>query len=342
MKILRIILYPFSLLYGLIIQLRNLFFDKGIFKVKKIDVPIISIGNIIAGGTGKTPVVEYVVKYLKSLGKHVAVISRGYKRETRGNLIVSDGKNIISDARACGDEPLQIAKKFFDAIVIVDENKYRAACVAKEKFNVDVIVIDDGFQYRWLYRDLDIVIVDSSRRKIDDYLLPTGYLREPISSLKRASFILYNQKNYGNSFKAYSIDIPAERIGYIAKSFVNIINGTKTGLDVFKNKNCTAFCGIGNPEAFKITLENVGLEVKSFLKYPDHHYYNGNEIEYLIERFIKDETDILVTTEKDSVRLLEYKNEFLEIPFYYLEIEVIFLTSEVRFLEIVNKSLKME
>ena len=206
MSLLKILLYPFSILYGFIIVIRNLFFDIGIFKTRKVNVPVISIGNITAGGTGKTPIVEYLTQYFLEQNHKVAVISRGYKRKTKGTVVVSDGKLLIYNASECGDEPLQIASKFPEAIIIVDENRYRAAKLAEEKFKCDIILMDDGFQHRNLHRDFDVVVIDVTKPPNKEGLLPSGFKREPLSSLKRADAIIFSRWNDSKKFEIDKFD----------------------------------------------------------------------------------------------------------------------------------------
>ena len=165
------LLLPFAWLYAVPITLRNTLFDRGVLKQRAVNVPVISVGNLTVGGTGKTPLVEYIVRYLLALGRRVGVVSRGYKRRSKGVVVVSDGRELRVDARDAGDEPMQIASAFPQAIVVVGERRFDAAQEAV-RLGAEVIVVDDGFQHRYLKRDLNIVVVDSTNDVTAEALLP--------------------------------------------------------------------------------------------------------------------------------------------------------------------------
>lgn len=331
MDFLKIPLFPFSLLYGLVISLRNLFFDIGIFESIKVNAPVISVGNLTAGGTGKTPLVEYILEFLLKQNKRAAVVSRGYKRTTRGTLVVSDGERLLSNAEACGDEPFQIARKFPNAIVIVDEQKSRSALLAVQKYNCNYIIVDDGFQHRKLYRDLDIVLVDASKPLNRELMLPAGLKREPIWNLKRADIIIYsNWKQKSDTLKNTSAKLTA-RTMLEARKLTGIQANDMLELEVLKNKTCVAFCGIGNPDSFERTLNELGLDVKIFKKYSDHYQYEAEDIEILKKEFEEQKTDFVITTEKDFSRLINMKAQINELPLYYLQVAVRFISGEEDF-----------
>lgn len=331
MVIFKILLFPFSLLYGLVIFFRNLFFDIGIFKTVKVNVPVISVGNITAGGTGKTPLVEYILDFLQKQNKRVAVVSRGYRRITKGTLVVSDSERLQGNIYACGDEPFQIARKFPNAIVIVDEQKSRAAQLAVQKFNCDFIIIDDGFQHRKLHRNLDIVVVDASKPLASEPMLPAGLKREQMWNLKRADFIVYsNWKQKSDTLKNTGVELTA-RTKLEPRKLVSIGSDDILDLEVIRNKTCFAFCGIGNPDSFGRTLNDLGLEVKFFKKYSDHYPYTVEDIEILKKEFKARKTDFVITTEKDFVRLINMKAQTTELPLYYLEVAVRFINGEEEF-----------
>ena len=191
MDIVRTVALPFSWLYGAVISLRNLFYDTGIFRIEEIDVPIISVGNLSTGGTGKTPFVEFLLRYLLGKDKIVAVLSRGYGRKTRGTVVIDQSTLAHCTAESVGDEPYQIARKFPGAIVIVDESRVRGARIAKEKYRVDAIILDDGFQHRALKRNLDIVMIDGKNPITEMAMLPAGLRREPLVALRRADLLIF-------------------------------------------------------------------------------------------------------------------------------------------------------
>lgn len=326
------------MVYGFIIVIRNLFFDIGIFKIHKVNVPVISIGNITAGGTGKTPIVEYLTQYFLEQNHKVAVISRGYKRKTKGTVVVSDGKLLIHNASECGDEPLQIASKFPEVIVIVDENRYRAAKLAEEKFNCDIILMDDGFQHRNLHRDFDVVVIDVTKPPNKEGLLPSGFKREPLSSLKRADAIIFSRWNDNKKFEIDKFDFCplTVKAQFLSKRLVNFRPGETLDLKSIKGKKVTAFCGIGNPNSFFKTLQEIGAELTAKRAFPDHNFYNQNDLYLIKHDFLDYKPEMIITTEKDTVRLLEIKDIILELPIYYLEIFTHIVEGEKEFLGIIN------
>ena len=174
-------------------MIRNWLFDIGILKSVDVGVPVISVGNITAGGTGKTPIVENIAKIFIEQGKKVAIVSRGFGRASRGTVVVSDGKNILAKAKDAGDEPLYLAQRFNSVIVVVDEQRVRGAQLAVTKYGAEIILLDDGFQHRYLKRDIDIVLMDSQNSPFVTSLLPAGYRREPLRSLQRANAIIWTK-----------------------------------------------------------------------------------------------------------------------------------------------------
>lgn len=340
MIILRLILSPFALVYTIIISIRNLLFDIGVFKTQKVNTNVISVGNISVGGTGKTPVVEYLIRYLQNYGLKVAVVSRGYKRKSKGLLIVSDGITINDDPIQSGDEPVQISKKFPEVIVIVSENKYEAAKLATEKFNANVILLDDGFQHRKLHRDFDIVIVDNSKPKLDYFPLPLGYAREPICSLKRADFILFSDNQNDNNLVNNYYDKPYALFTFLSTKFISIFDEKTILKEELCDKKCYAFCGIGKPDSFYKSLIKNEIVVKKFKKFPDHHIYSETEIDKIILDFTENDCDLLITTEKDAVKLSKFKMKFKNVPIYYLEIEAKIIQNENKFLNELDKLIK--
>jgi tetraacyldisaccharide 4'-kinase len=340
----KILLYPFSILFGLIIILRNLFFDIGFFKTHKVKVPVISVGNLTTGGTGKTPIVEFFTGYLLRQNKKVAVVSRGYKRSTKGTLVVSDGKLLMQNANECGDEPYQIASKYPDAIVIVDEDKYRSASLAAEKYSCDIILVDDGFQHRKLHRDFDIVVVDVTSPPFEGNLLPAGLRREPFSALKRADAIIYSRWNEEIKFD-YDVfaSVPLNaKVKFKPSRLISFNAGETLQLDSVVGKKCTAFCGIGNPDSFKRILQAMGLEIITNKVFPDHYLYKSKDINIIKREYSKNKSDLVITSEKDSMRLLNYKNELKDLPVFYIEITAQFIDGEKQILEEINQLITKE
>jgi len=188
----RFVLLPLSWLYGLVVRLRNRLFDSRVLKSAAADVPVISVGNLTAGGTGKTPLVEYIAGHFLTQGRKVGIVSRGYGRASRGVVVVSDGSSLRADARAGGDEPVQMARKYPAAAVVVGEKRVEAARCAIE-LGAEVLLLDDAFQHRYLRRDVDILVLDSRKDIREEPLLPSGLRREPLSSLRRADLVVMSR-----------------------------------------------------------------------------------------------------------------------------------------------------
>lgn len=301
-------LFPLALLYGAVIWLRNLFFDIGIFKTIDVGVPVISVGNLTAGGTGKTPIVKEIAALLTDSGKRVAVISRGYGRESSGTVVVSDGRNILTDTLSSGDEPMMIARSLPNVIVISDEDRVRGARKAIDEYFAEVIVLDDGFQHRRIKRTKDIVLMDAQQMPFDTMLLPAGYRREPMSSLQRADAVLVT-KSKGNEHAESLLN--DERLSSVqhrfSSSFVpsgirHFSGGVKQSLDILKGHSVILLCGIASPESFRNTVESCGAVVKEMFAFGDHHQFTKNELKAAVDSLHRNEADFILMTEKDAVR----------------------------------------
>ncbi len=307
MKIVTFSLLPLSWLYGLIIILRNYFYDNGIFRIDHVSIPVISVGNITVGGTGKTPMIEFITRYYIGQNKKVAVLSRGYKRTTRGFRVVSDGVNIQGTPATCGDEPYQIAKKFPRTIVLVDENRIRAAKIAVERYNPDVFLLDDGFQHRGIDRQLDFVLIDGAKIPAAIPLLPAGVRREPISALRRADIIILTRTSIVDKTLIKEINkhtqAPVASVDFQLKRFLGLLTGKEIKLSEIRGKSCVAFCGIGNPISFKQMLNELDITILDFKIYPDHHSYNQADLDIIQKTYEESKARYVITTEKDAVRL---------------------------------------
>lgn len=295
------LLAPLSWLYGAAVAVRNACYDRGILGSTPVGTPVISVGNIAAGGTGKTPVVEAVVGVLLGAGLKPAVLSRGYRRTTRGTLAVSDGTTLLADADASGDEPAQIARKFRGCAVAVDEDRVRGAKFLEARYRPDAIVLDDGFQHRSLARDLDIVVL-SGRTPA---LLPAGNGREPERSLRRAGLIVLNGD--GTVLPRAAAATPHVRMRYDVTRFVRraVASGDGTEIDATEvaRGGFVAFCGIGNPGAFRSTLAGRGLAPAAFIAFPDHRRYDAADLGAIASAARRAGAAYVLTTEKDAARL---------------------------------------
>ena len=308
-------------------------------------MPVVSVGNLTVGGTGKTPFVEYLVRYFLQQQKKVAVVSRGYKRRTRGTVVVSDGNAMYGNAVTAGDEPVQIAKKFPRIVVIVDERRARGAKHAIGQFGVDVIILDDGFQHRSLKRDMDIIMIDGEKSLRTMPLLPAGMRREPLSALRRADVVAVTRRsNSGNGIHAISqfLSSPYIEAQFKPTRVCRFITGQSIPLSEIYGKTCAAFCGIGNPQSFYDSLKNIGVKVVDVLTFSDHHFYKTSDWEMIEKRFADKHADILITTEKDAVRLRSGKTSEMTNAdaLHYLEIEAEIVEGEAVLHTLIDSMMK--
>ena len=272
-------------LYGSIVALRNRLFDREILRARRLQWPVISVGNISVGGAGKTPFVLMLGELLRESGVVIDVLSRGYGRATRGVLQVHPN----GSPEQFGDEPLLIASKL-RCPVIVGEDRYLAGLQAEERCALNpgnrVHLLDDGFQHRQLHRDLDIVLV--SREDLDDKVLPSGRLREPLTALKRADVVVVDK------------DFPAE---HVPSGNFQVWRAERT-LDIPElNVPVVAFCGIARPQRFFSGLRNRGIDVRQEIAFRDHHRYTQDDVQKLAAFRDQLHGSRLVTTEKDAMNL---------------------------------------
>jgi tetraacyldisaccharide 4'-kinase len=319
-----------SFLYRLAILLRNRLFDLGLLRQEKLPCKVISVGNITVGGTGKTPMVIYLANLLKNKGFRPAVLSRGYKGKAKAPInIVSDGKRLFMKPEDCGDEPVLIAKSLNGVPVLTGPKRVLTGRVAMEQYGADVLILDDAFQHRQLARDADIVLLDTGKPLGNGFILPAGPLREPSSSLKRADFIV--RTGADTVIAAVSSSKPEFRARHQAAAIVNGATGRDYPLENMRGCRVCAFAGIGSPESFRKTLTEVGAVVVAFLPFPDHHSYSREDIREIQKRAVEEKADMIVTTEKDGVKLSRF-HMFLE-KIDLLRVTMVFIPDEQQFIE---------
>ena len=333
MKLLRKILFPIGFIYWLITFIRNWLYDVGFFKSKSYDLPIIAIGNLSAGGTGKTPHTEYLIRLLKDNHK-VAVLSRGYKRSTKGFVLANEA---IS-AHELGDESYQIKAKFPDITVAVCEDRQTGIEKLISEINPDVILLDDAFQHRKVKAGFYVLLTAYDDLFADDYILPFGNLRESAMGKKRANLVIVtkcptvlSEQEQEKVKRKLKVKVPVffTSIAYDTEVF-GIENNIKVSEIISKEKVIVA--GIAKPKYF-IDYLNSGKD--KVLIYPDHHNFSNQEITEL-NSLAQDKT--IVTTEKDFVRL-NGKIKFDKL--FYLPIKVNFLNSENEFQTLISKNIKL-
>ncbi|MEX1275922.1 MAG: tetraacyldisaccharide 4'-kinase [Bacteroidota bacterium] len=343
----RLLLLPLSSLFGVGVALRNWFFDIGLLRTERAGVPVISVGNLSAGGVGKTPFVEFLARRLMQQGKKVAIVSRGYKREGSGMLVVSNGSVECAEAGLAGDEPAQLAAKLKGAVVIVDEQRARGAKAAREQFKVDVVLLDDGFQHRSLKRNLDLVLLPADEVERKRRLLPAGNYRESIAALRRCDGVVLTRCESREHFEKALValrtltDKPAMGVATRVTAVRRAQSNFSVDLNGLKGKKIVAFSGIGDAAAFEKTLHSLKWEVIRFLPYPDHHRYTVHDIGTIQKALKLAEADYLVTTEKDVFRLGAFGGTARELlnhaSLFFVEIEQVVLSGE----ELLNEWLKL-
>lgn len=314
----RAILYLFSLVYRLIVHLRNRLYDRQILTSCKLSCPVISVGNLTVGGTGKTPCVILLGQLLERLGFRPVVISRGYGGKSPGPInIVSDGKNILLDARDAGDEPLLIARTLPGVPVITGARRALTGQAAIDRFGAQVLICDDAFQHRQIVRDIDIVLLDAAKPLGNGHLLPRGELRESIEGLRRADCLILTRCDNACPLHpdiakiVEATGVPVFRATHRFRDMVRLSDNETWPQDDLSGKKVCAFSGIARPESFRKLLHEAGAEILSFIDFPDHYAYDHRDLEDL-ERFFRTlAADYWVTTEKDAMRLAGHP-EFLK------------------------------
>src|SRR5438067_10071661 len=342
--LLRSFLYLLSLIYERLVQFRLFLYRKRIFRERALGCLVISIGNLTVGGTGKTPIVEKFARALQKGGRHVAILSRGYKSvpgpSKRGLLaklcgdnpdpprVVSDGRALLLDSLTAGDEPYMLAHNLKNVAVLVDKDRVKSGLFAIEKMNADTLLLDDGLQYLHLKHRLDIVLVDRQAPFGNEFLLPRGTLREPPHNLRRASYIFIT-KSTGESneqlierIRRYNRTAEIIECAHKPLYLQNVFTGQRLPLERLCGAFIGSICGTTAPESFEGALKKIGAHVNLAKRYIDHHYYTEAELTTFINRCIRRDLAMIVTTEKDSVRMPRLPEADLKVPIYFLRVEI--------------------
>ncbi len=303
----RNILLPFSALYGGGVAVRNYGYDSGILRAKKLPVPVVSVGNISVGGSGKTPFVMLLVEKLLASGKKPAVLSRGYKRLTEKLVIACPDRGSEADVRMLGDEPALISANFPEVPVAVLADRHRAGLAVLERFGADVFILDDGLQNRELHRDLDFVLMKQSLYDLEDSYLPAGNLRDSKRRIRQADLIVLTAHsvfpaagNYAERLSKYS-GAPVAGVSFVVSDLLDHA-GVHHSLDMLHNKEVVAVCGIANPQQFFDGAGLLGGNVVSRKSFRDHHWYDEYDIDEIFEG---NEDIVAITTAKDAVRIFQ-------------------------------------
>ena len=303
-KLLLFGLIPLAWLYSFILRLRALLFQAGIMKTLRLPRPVVSIGNITVGGTGKTPTTAYIARLLLEQGYKVAVISRGYGGALEGQTsIVSDGATIMMSARECGDEPYLLASTLPGLMVVIGTDRNAAGLMAMQQLSPDIFLLDDGFQHLRLHRDLNILLLDYSLPFGNGWTLPAGMLREPTSSVLRSDLVVFTRTPEEAVNPIGTQGIPVCLARHTLTDLLPLLGGAPLSFSDCRGKKMVACAGIADPEAFFTALRKQGLQLVQTFAYPDHVDYDTQRCAELAEALQANGSDVLVTTEKDGVKL---------------------------------------
>jgi len=328
----KLILSIGSVFYGLAINLRNFLYFIRILPTTKLDRIVIAIGNLTTGGTGKTPITADLAKMLVKTNKKIAILSRGYggSLDSKEVHLISDGEKVFYNAKEAGDEPYWMASNIKNVFVITCKDRVKAAKWAIKEFDIDIFILDDGYQYRPLERDLNILLIDGHKKFGNNMLLPAGPLREPISEIKRANkIIVVNKIPYSHSSikncRAYSrylikkYDIETFGCSTVATGVYNVTQN----IPVLDLKKVYAFTGIAQPEFFFSALEVHQHQLVKKVEFDDHYAYTPKDLLKIINEAKIAGADIIVTTEKDMVKIKPFIDKMtLDIPFYVLKLSI--------------------
>jgi tetraacyldisaccharide 4'-kinase len=314
-------LAPLSVLYGLVVRIRNACYRAGILHTEKLGVPVVSVGNLTTGGTGKTPLVAWIAGELAAAGFKVCVLSRGYGRKNSGmRVVASDGKTVLSDVTQTGDEPYLLAESLQGkAAVVCDADRLSAGKWAVANLSSDVFVLDDAFQHQRLARQLNILTIDARNPWGNGWLLPAGILREPLAELARADCIVITRADVTGA-EALPQQIDKLRPG--VPTFLSVMKlkePAAEGFDPSKTLRIAAFCAIGNPASFFSSLRETGYDLVYTRSFRDHYEYTQTDVDAIMREAQAQGAQALCTTSKDAVKIRSLN---VGLPCYVAEMEI--------------------
>jgi len=298
--------------YGVVARLRALLYDWGWFTQRRLPVPVLSVGNLTLGGTGKTPVVIVLADWLLEQGKRVAILSRGYRRtSTDPYLLVSNGERLLVGPNEAGDEPFLMAQRCPKAIVAVGADRYQLGGWVLNRFPVDCLVLDDGFQHLGLYRDVNLLLVDATDAEGLAALVPAGRLREPLQAAARATAIMVTRADVPAQVTEICHRLQATlgsmpdpiQVVFRPESLVSVVTGASQLLSWSKGKTALLCSGVGHAGSFRSLVERLGIKILEEVVYADHHAYTSQDVEQLNARATELQAELVVTTEKDACKL---------------------------------------
>ena len=346
------VLKGLSYLFLTVVSIRYFLYRTGLLRRYPLGTQVISIGNVTAGGTGKTPVTEIFARTLAAEGRKVAILSRGYRRKEapwwqrlftqviEKPLVVSDGRRVLLDSATGGDEPYMLASNLPGVAVVVDRNRVKAGRYAVNRLGCDTLILDDGFQYQKLKHSIEVVLVDSTNPFGNGNLLPRGILRGPVRNLKRAD-IIFLTKCRGDvsavkeEIRRYNTTAEIVECNHTPKVMKDVWSREEFPLDWLRDKTVCTLSGIASPKGFENSLRHLGAKVVWCERYADHHRYDASEVLYALNRTADMGADALVTTEKDAVRFPRL--ETAPVKCLYLRIAIEILVGGESFTQLINR-----
>ena len=341
-----------SCLFGAVVAFRYFLYRTGLKRRYPLGIQVISIGNVTAGGTGKTPVTEIFARTLAEEGRKVAILSRGYRRKEAPwwqrlftqvidpPLVVSDGKRVLLDSETGGDEPYMLASNLPGVAVVVDRDRVKAGRYAAKRLGCDTLILDDGFQYQKLKHSIEVVLVDATNPFGNGNMLPRGILREPARHLKRADIIFLTKcrgdvSGVVEEVRKYNRTAEIVECTHAPKVLKDVWSREEYPLSWLDGKTCCTLSGIASPKGFENSLRHLGAKVVWCERYADHHRYDSSEILYALNRTADMGADALVTTEKDAVRFPRF--ETTPVRCLYMRIAIEILKGGENFRQIINR-----
>ena len=295
--------------YRGLLEVRERLYGWGVLRSRRLPCPVVSIGNLTLGGSGKTPAALLAVKTLQELGVLPGMVSRGYGRRSRGIQVVADGRGLRTDPQGAGDEPFLLACRLPGVPVVVGENRYEAGRYCLENFGVGALVLDDAFQHRTLEKDLEVVLVAGQSPWGNGHLFPRGPLREPVSALGRAHLVVVvggdaeGRARVEEAVGRHNPKAPVVAADYQPLECWQVRDTTPRAPDALKGRRLLGFAGIARPGSFGRTVERLGVSLAGLVEFPDHHWYEPEDLAGLARQVGSAGAEGLVTTEKDYVRL---------------------------------------
>jgi tetraacyldisaccharide 4'-kinase len=346
-----------SFLFSGAVQLRLWLYRQRILHDQPLGCLVVVVGNLTVGGTGKTPVVEKFARALAERGRHVAILSRGYKSKRppfwqRGwnalthaddppPRVVSDGTRVLLDSERAGDEPYMLARNLPGVVVLVDKDRVKAGTYAIKHFGCDTLVLDDGFQYLPLKGRLNLLLVDKTNPFGNGHLLPRGILREPIKHLRRASYVFLTKSNGQRDLeieeliRRHNPGVDVIECAHRPQYLQRVDAAERLPLDFLRDKRVGAFSGIATPESFEHFLRELGAQLLYTKRFLDHYRFTQEDLNLVFGQARQAGLDFLVTTEKDAVRIDEQFN--FPLPLYYLRMEIEIIRGAADFQEAVSR-----